>query len=173
MGYSEYSHRHNFSVWAAARAAQRGFTNVEMLRDALEQCGIDIYVKNSCQKSDFDDNHRKWCNSICDYLNEKGVQNVTYGRAAKLVNVYLKSMVVLNNLSGEEAEYIHPPIDRILLQKLAKKPGIEKSTKKTLKESNWTQLEEKAYIDLIAILKMINGDQPFWMIEEYWTVTNE
>lgn len=173
MEYSEYSHRHNFSIWAAARAAQRGFTNVEMLRNALERCGIDIYIKSPCQKCDFDDSHKKWCNSICDYLNEKGVKNVTYGRAAKLVNVYLKSMVVLNDLSGEEAGYIHPPLDRILLQNIARNPGLEKSAKKTIKKSNWTQLEEKGYFDLIAILKEINGNQPFWMIEEYWTVTNE
>jgi hypothetical protein len=29
-------HRHNFAVWAAARAAQRGFTTVENLKAALE-----------------------------------------------------------------------------------------------------------------------------------------
>lgn len=130
MPYSEYKHRHNFSVWAAARAAQRGFTNVEMLRDALEQCGIDVFVNTPSTESEFEGHHKQWCNSICDFLNEKGVQNVTYGRAAKLVNVYLKSMLVLKNLSGEPAKFIHPPIDRILLQNIAKNVTMEKEEKR-------------------------------------------
>ena len=173
MPYSEYKHRHNFSVWAAARAAQRGFTNVEMLRDALEQCGIDVFVNNPSPASTFDAQHKLWCNSICDYLNEKGVQNVSYGRAAKLVNVYLKSMLVLNDLSGELAAFIHPPIDRILLQNIAKNVTMEKDEKKKLKATNWTQLEEEEYFQLISTLKALNGNQPFWQLEEHWTVTNE
>ena len=172
MTYSEYTHRHNFAVWAAARAAQRGFTNVEMLRDALEQSGIESFIEKPSQESDFDNQHKLWCNSICDYLKEKGVQNVSYGRAAKLVNVYLKSMVVLNNISAKPAAFIHPPIDRILLQNLAKKTA-DMETKKRLKESNWTQLEEPEYFDLIGILKAINGNRPLWLVEEHWTVTNE
>ena len=46
MAYTEFQHQHNFSVWAGARAAQRGFTNVELLRDALEQCGVTEFSKN-------------------------------------------------------------------------------------------------------------------------------
>lgn len=173
MPYSEYNHRHNFSVWAAARAAQRGFTNVEMLRDALEQCGIDVFVNNPSPESEFEGRHKQWCNSICDYLNEKGVHNVSYGRAAKLVNVYLKSMLVLKNLSGEPAKFIHPPIDRILLQNIAKNVTMEKEEKKMLKATNWTQLQEEEYFQLINTLKGINGNRPFWQLEEHWTVTNE
>jgi hypothetical protein len=173
MTYTEYKHRHNFSVWAAARAAQRGFTNVEMLRDAIEQCGINTFVNNPSPESEFEAQHRQWCNSICDYLNEKGVQNVSYGRAAKLVNVYLKGMLVLNNLSGEPAKFIHPPIDRILLQNIVKNVAIEKEEKKRLKSTNWTQLQEEDYFRLISTLKTINGNRPFWQLEEHWTVTNE
>lgn len=173
MTYSENKHRHNFAVWAAARAAQRGFTNVEMLKEALEQCGIENFVSSPSEVTDFDNKHKAWCKSICDYLEEKGVQNVTYGRAAKLVNVYLKSMVVLQNLAGEAAKIIHPPIDRILLQNIAKSLDISKENKKILKSANWTQVSEEEYFNIIQILKTTNKDRPFWMIEEYWTVTNE
>lgn len=173
MIYTEHLHRHNFSVWAAARAAQRGFTNVETLRYALEQCGIDNFINNPRQEVEFDALHKQWCNGICDYLNEKGVKNVSYGRAAKLVNVYLKSMLVLNDLSGELAAFIHPPIDRILLKNIAKNIELEKEKKKIINTTNWTQLEEDDYFELISILKAIVGNQPFWRIEEHWTVTNE
>lgn len=173
MPYSEYDHRHNFSIWAAARAAQRGFTNVEMLRKALEQCGIENFVMNPSSETEFEQLHRKWCNSICDYLSEKGVKNVSYGRAAKLVNVYLKGMLVLNNLSGEPAKYIHPPIDRILLKNITNKLLIEENDQRRIKAINWTHLQENDYFQLVGLLKKINGDRPFWQLEEHWTVTNE
>ena len=172
MSYSEYEHRHNFSIWAAARAAQRGLTSVKNLRDALEQSDIEIFVNNPSSESTFKAQHKEWCKSICKYLDKKGVQNVSYGRAAKLVNVYLKGMLVLNDLSGDPAKFIHPPIDRILLQNVAKIPTIGTEEKKKLQTTNWTQLQEDDYFQLIDILKDINGDRPFWQIEKYWTVTH-
>jgi hypothetical protein len=39
-----FEHRHRFAVWAAARAAQRGFVTVEKLRDALEATDIVAFV---------------------------------------------------------------------------------------------------------------------------------
>jgi hypothetical protein len=40
MSYDLTEHRRRFAAWAAARGAQRGFTTVDSLRDALENCGI-------------------------------------------------------------------------------------------------------------------------------------
>jgi hypothetical protein len=42
--YDVFEHRHRFAVWAAARAAQRGFVTVEKLRDALEATDIVAFV---------------------------------------------------------------------------------------------------------------------------------
>jgi len=171
--YSNYKHRHNFAIWAAARAAQRGFTNVINLKNALESSSIGEFVEKPSGESKFDKKHAKWCNRICDYLHNQGVNEATYGRAAKLVNVYLKSMVVLLDLSSEAAKFIHPPIDRILLQNIARDPNVNKEYSRKLRNTNWTSLDESEYFDLISILKEINGDQPFWKIEEYWDVTSE
>jgi len=173
MSYSEYKHRHNFAVWAAARAAQRGFTNIQMLQNAIEQCGIEAFVQCPSKESEFKTRHKNWCNSICDYLNIHGVSNVSYGRAAKLVNVYLKGMVVLIDPYGEPAKFIHPPIDRILLQNIAKNFNLDRQVEKKLKTTNWTQLDEKDYFVLIDRLRLINGSRPFWQLEEYWTITNQ
>lgn len=176
MTYSDFQHKHNFSVWAGARAAQRGFTNVELLRDSLDQSGIKDFVKNISSinsPADFDESHKAWCNSICDYLDQKGVQNVTYGRAAKLVAVYLKAIVVLSDLQSIQSKFIHPPIDRILLQNISKKPGVSKENKKKLSSTNWTQLDVDEYFDILNILRGIINPEPFWKIEEYWTVTND
>jgi hypothetical protein len=40
VSYELLEHRHRFAVWAAARAAQRGFTTVANLRDALQATDI-------------------------------------------------------------------------------------------------------------------------------------
>lgn len=174
MSYSEFKHRHNFAVWAAARAAQRGFTNVETLRDALEATTIQSFVSSPhTTEPEFERKHKEWCSCICRFLEGKKVKNVTYGRAAKLVNVYLKSMVVLNDLSGEAAKLIHPPIDRILLKNIAKIDTIGKFEKNILNAIKWTKLKEAEYFDLVKLLKHINGPRPFWLIEEYWTVVDE
>ena len=175
MAYTEFRHQHNFSVWAGARAAQRGFTNVELLRDALEQCGVTEFSKNlnliTCVV-DFDRKHREWCNSICDYLNEKGVQNVTYGRAAKLIAVYLKSIIVLPNIHTPQAGFIHPPIDRILLQNLSQLSAVSQEDSKLLKNTNWTELDESNYYNVLRIICSITVAEPNWKIEEFWTITN-
>jgi len=155
--YSKYQHRHNFSVWAAARAAQRAFTDVETLRTALEASDIKSFIQEPCGRAAFDEAHKTWCGQIIGHLQEVGISKATYGRAAKLVNVYLKSMIVLRDLESEEADYIHPPIDRILLKSLARDESISASDRKILREIRWTKLTEKGYFDLIGVLKRISA----------------
>ncbi|HEY4362510.1 MAG TPA: hypothetical protein VGN17_16175 [Bryobacteraceae bacterium] len=69
--YDIFEHRHRFSVWAAARAAQRGFTTVAHLRDALEQSGVVEFVaietNAATDARTFDQVHREWCRSIIRY----------------------------------------------------------------------------------------------------------
>jgi hypothetical protein len=169
--YSAHEHRHNFAVWAAARATQRGFTTTDNLRKALESTGINDFLETPCGEEAFDKWHRRWCNSICDHLATNNIDDATYGRAAKLVAVYLKSMVVLPNLASDEAAYVHPPVDRILLQNIAKDPGVSAEHSQTLRNTSWTQLDEQSYFDVLSILREVNGDRPFWKLEEYWDVT--
>lgn len=171
--YGACQHRHNFAIWVAARGTQRGFTDTDNLKDALESSSIRGFVEAPCGRRAFDDHHRRWCNSICDHLTEEEGEEATYGRAAKLVAVYLKSMVVLPNLDSEEAAYIHPPIDRILLQNIAKDPAVDAEHAQILRNTSWTKLDEQAYFNVLSILQEVNGDRPFWKLEEYWDVTPE
>src|SRR6266508_3188806 len=65
VGYELDEHRHRFSVWAAARATQRGLCDVVTLREALENCGVVAFVRgtdlNSVGASEFAKYHREWC----------------------------------------------------------------------------------------------------------------
>ena len=119
--YTIHEHRHRFAAWAAARAAQRQFTTVARLRSALDAANIrerlTVPETYHLSPTQFDAVHRTWCKAICDSLSQASVAHVAYGRAAKLVAVYLKTVVLI----GEGCETalgrcLHPPIDRTLLR---------------------------------------------------------
>jgi hypothetical protein len=173
MRYDIYQHRHNFAVWAAARASQRRLTTVDTLRKALESSEVVAFVRDQVSEEIdsevFAAKHRSWCEEIVRFLLDAGVMNATFGRAAKLVAVYLKSMVVIGPFADSDlARVAHPPIDRILLRNLARAEGLEVGLRTMLRTTNWTDLDRVAYYALIeALPKLV----PFWKLEEYWTVT--
>jgi len=145
MPYDLFIHRHNFAVWAAARAAQRGWqgANVQILREALEASGVQRFLPDpeflntSCNR--FEELHKSWCVAIVATLNARAIQNVTYGRAAKLLAVYLKSMVIIGGAAYSSiARCVHPPIDRRLLQALAGDSRYEEQKRTVWRQTNWT-----------------------------------
>jgi hypothetical protein len=95
---------------------------------------------------------------------------VTYGRAAKLVAVYLKAIVLMgDSYNSPLGRNLHPPIDRILLRSLASLKSIASPHQKSWGGINWTELDEPAYHELISQLRdVIGAGAPFWVIEEYW-----
>jgi hypothetical protein len=179
MKYDIGEHRHRFSVWAAARAAQRGFTTVENLRLALEHSGVLSFLTSAgadiVNADDFDELHRSWCRAITARLADAKVQKVTFGRAAKLLAVYLKSVVVLGAAPDSNlGKVAHPPIDAILLSNLVKSPVVVSEHKVEWATVRWTRLDEGGYYRLIEQLRSVLAPgEPFWMLERYWTVTDE
>jgi hypothetical protein len=170
-------HRHRFCAWAAARAAQRQFTSVRNLCRALETCSVREFLASAeaetIDEAGFEARHRQWCHSVMRSLNEAGVQNVTYGRAAKLLAVYLKGMVVLGPVNGTLGSVAHPPVDLILLRNLCRDADVESPWKAAWTKVKWTKLNEGAYYELIGQLReALPSAAPFWQIERYWTVTD-
>jgi len=177
INYSLEEHKHNFSVWAAARATQRSFTTVENLRNALEQSGIREFLQDPVSKNTtspmYHELHSKYCNSIMDYLTKLNIDGVTFGRAAKLIAIYLKSMIVNCDEHCSLSINAYPPIDSILLKNISKDIKLPKELRKKCEKIKWTFLDEVKYNNLINDLKTyVIFDQPMWYIEKYWTVTN-
>jgi hypothetical protein len=178
MDYGIEEHRHRFSVWAAARAAQRGFTTVGKLRDALSASKVREFLKSpeaeSIDAEAFEKRHREWCHAIILSLTNAGVEKVTYGRAAKLIAVYLKSAVVLGRRETSLSRVAHPPIDRILLSQLVAAEKVESEHKTAWATMRWTSLDEAQYYQLVEQLRTtLASGEPFWMLEQYWIVANE
>lgn len=170
MAYTFERHLHNYACWTAARAVQRNFTNTPNIIRAIEHSDL-MQLENLKVNSseEYDVFHRKCCNQLIDYFKkEYDLKTTTYGRAAKIVAIYLKTAVIVRySGEGKLAEVAHPPIDRILLSNLRIKKsflGIEYKT-------NWTELDEIQYFALIAKLRTLPLEK-FWQIEEFWDVSN-
>jgi hypothetical protein len=181
MIYDLFEHRHRFSVWAGARAAQRGWAKAKtpVLGEAVENCGVVGFLRAETaapiDELRFEEFHRAWCRKIVTFLEKKGIPNATYGRAAKLVAVYLKAMVVVGpSWNTDLARVLHPPIDEKLLDKVSRSPEISSLHQPRWGRIKWTKLDAPAYYQLIAELKesLPDGD-PFWTLERFWTVTDE
>ncbi|NKK80164.1 hypothetical protein [Rhizobium leguminosarum] len=101
------------------------------------------------------------------------------GVAAKLINVYLKSLfhtdinVVSEDRRPEIAaklDMLHPPIDRLLMDELCRKDvgGIRRIWK-TMTARNWSSLNSDEYERLIKVIR-IHTCGKMWMIEQHWPV---
>ena len=97
----------------------------------------------------------------CNY----GIENsLTYGRAAKIIAIYLKTCVVFcKNSKCNKSNVIHPPIDGTLLLNLSKIESL-----KCLKSKTWTTLNEDMYWKIISQIRQ-HFNKSDWTIEEYWT----
>jgi len=177
MTYSHFQHRHNFAAWCAARAVQRGFTKTPILKDALEKSGVVDFIKEyageEVSHEDYDKLHESWCNAILKIWEKAEVKGASYGRAAKLLAIYLKSMIVVQFAGSSLSNVAHPPIDRIILQNISKDKTIHHPNKSKWKEISWTHLDKAAYSNLISDFKNIFKGKPFWSIERYWTVQDD
>jgi hypothetical protein len=112
--------------------------------------------------------------SVVASLEKARIPNVTFGRAAKLIAMYLKAIVVLGSGSGTAFSRIaHPPIDSLLLRNLAASP-VNSEHKSKWAKTKWTKLNDQQYYELIMQLRQVlDCEEPFWMLERFWTVTND
>jgi hypothetical protein len=169
MAYTFNEHLHNYAVWAAARAVARNFTNTANVKSAIEQTGLRKLIDSDERFSSdsFDQFHRETARKIINHLKyvDKGLEEkATYGRAAKIIAIYIKTAIVVKDSGASNlARTAHPPIDRILLT------NANKNHKKLeLIRYNWTQLSENKYFELIEKLRTIELES-FWKLERYWS----
>lgn len=173
--YSYHKHLHNYAVWTAARAAQRGFTTTKNIKFAIESTEIRPLLEGNKEILDseaFDEFHTKCCKKIIAEFN--GFENidkskVTFGRAAKIVNIYIKTAIVIPTPNSPLSHIAHPPIDRILLM------GLQEGLKMKFDNISWTGFNQEAYSKIIAQCRELGYGTtlPFWSIEKYWNLVRE
>ncbi|MBY0538402.1 hypothetical protein K2P47_03315 [Patescibacteria group bacterium] len=128
-------------------------------------------------QKEFDTWHSRMRESICltasKNLNVNG--KCTHGIAAKLINIYLKTIFVvgvhgkLNSSQTTLLNLIHPPIDRTLLNELAKNNigGYRSEWRKFIK-IGFSSFTSTQYENVIELVIKSNNGNPLWMIEEHF-----
>ena len=181
--YDLAEHRFRFAAWLSSRVAGASPLcrfKVETGLKLLEKCD----VKNCFQtwedlpesQEEFDDKHTEICCKILSESADIGVcSKFTYGIAAKLFNCYLKAIYQCGIQQVSEPEkfkrinFIHPPIDRILLENCRK---AKPSHFKDLKNISWSTYEKEDYQKVIKLiqsyLETYHENKPLWFIERYW-----
>lgn len=111
MDYTFEKHLHNYACWTASRAVQRNFTTTEIIVKAIESTNLKRVDELNIQSAtDFDSFHRDCCNQLIRCFETNKIR-ASYGRAAKIVAIYLKTSVVIRHSGeGKLAELAHPPI---------------------------------------------------------------
>lgn len=164
--YSFEQHVHNYAVWTAARAVQRNFTATVNIKQAIEQTTLRTFAAHNdiTTSQQYDEYHEYWADNLITAFSNIGIKDCSYGRAAKVISIYLKTSVLLcNRASCNASKLIHPPIDGILLKRISSQPGL-----KDLARVRWTQLSKREYWILVERLKVHFGAFD-WRLEEYWT----
>ena len=162
--------RHTFATWAAARASQRGcpsfrtercITFLGNFRGVL----VKFLKENEPAQATFDAHHPAWVREVM----RQAASNVTFGRAAKLINVYIKQIVVLGRDWANWRDCAHPPIDRRLIAAASATLATQDATgARWLASQAWTKLTETEYRRAIIALRLV--DPVGWKLEAtHWT----
>jgi hypothetical protein len=163
MGKYNFSeHLHRYAVWTAARAVQCGLTSTKNIQAAIDKTGLNRFLDSDLVMSEveFDKFHRETAKKLIEELKDFGL---TYGQAAKIIAIYLKTSVIIRTSGKSElSKFIHPPIDHILLTNIN-----NDHHELGLKGIKWTQLTETEYFDVIDKIRLLKFEY-FWEVEQYW-----
>lgn len=160
-----------FAIWTAATAAKssarqgkyikgttikRTFATADIEEIATDSGLTKLTVQEIGKYSmeEYDDLHTEMCESIMRHAMKRNI-SLTYGIAAKIVNVYIKTISI--NLGKNEypvLRYIHPPVDRRILTNIGaafkNSPFWRKNSKKA-----WTKLSKDEYMDIINSMRKL------------------
>lgn len=107
-----------------------------------------------------------------------GVADFTFGRAQKLVNIYLKTILVCGgHHQHPSVALLHPPLDfelfkglRSFLSKNRATMGKARSAFIAAQKCNqrWTKFSEADYVAHIDAIKLLMAGKPLYQVEEHW-----
>lgn len=177
MEYNIERHIHLYSSWAASRAASTSKINrftVEIGQNILENAGFKNLILNPdglpADEIKFDNQHKIWREEIIYLSKEFANKEFSHGIAAKMINIYLKSIIICGGFHEHpNSRFIHPPIDSILLEGLASRKfnGDDEFWRNAKKEA-WSNFDSNYYQEVINKIRAGLKGAPLWSIEKYW-----
>jgi hypothetical protein len=174
MSYSFKNHKHNFAAWCASRAASSSTCRFRVKdgKAIIEEVGLQnlvLGVTIPTQPEKMDAFHSGLRQKVVQAALRHGFA-FSDGIAAKLINVYLKAFLLLDQ-DGESPTIaeLHPPVDREMLRALIASGLGNNELWCISQEVGWTHFSGPQYEAVIAGLRELLGPgTPLWMAEQYW-----
>jgi hypothetical protein len=174
MPYTIEEHIHRGAVWDAGRAASvKGCRfKVTQAKAILERCGFNIdrcKLETLPGPTTVDARHLEWRTQVIDAACRLDVK-FTHGVAAKLINCYLKARFLCAGYhEHERVKCLHPPIDAVLLDELARKNvgGFQREWRRFY-NMRWSKFDAETYQSVIDQIRRAIPGRSLWEIEEYW-----
>ena len=175
MSYDIKEHKHRYAAWAASRASsvkgcrfkvRKGEMIIEKIK--LKDL-IDCSQKLPQPSTQFDIFHRELREAAITESKNLDL-NFTHGVAAKLINVYMKTIFICGDHSTcSVIASIHPPIDGLLLKSLYDKNigGLKEEWRIAISK-RWSKFDSATYELVIKNIRKVQGNKPLWEIEEHW-----
>ncbi|KQW38369.1 hypothetical protein ASC76_10115 [Rhizobacter sp. Root404] len=106
------------------------------------------------------------------------IADFSFGRAQKLVNIYLKTVLVCGGHHQDpRVALLHPPLDFELFKGLRRFLSKNRATLREARlafiaaqRSNprWTTFSEADYLAHIKAIKLLMAGKPLYQVEEHW-----
>ncbi|WP_244818580.1 hypothetical protein [Caballeronia sp. Lep1P3] len=181
--YSIEKHKHMYAKWCAAAAYRRGLpgANNSLAFELIEGSGLSEVTGPEHIGQNVDEWQMSFMETIEAAALQSGVSGFSFGRAQKLVNIYLKTVLVCGGHHRHPSvALLHPPLDRELfggirsfLSKNHTAMGEAWSafTAAQNRNSKWTTFTKIDYVAHIDAIKLLMAGKPLYQVEEYWDLS--
>jgi hypothetical protein len=178
--YSIEMHKHLYARWCAAAAYRRGLAGGgnALAFKLIEESGLGKVSGPEDIGQNVDEWQIGFMKKIVDNATKQRVTDFSFGRAQKLVNIYLKTVLVCGGHHQHKlVALLHPPLDSELFKGLR---SFLWENRKRLAEAraafiaaqklnpSWTTFSEDDYRKHMEAIKLLMDGQPLYLVEEHW-----
>lgn len=178
--YSIEKHKDMYARWCAAAAYGRGLADGgnSLAFRLIEVSGLGQVAGPDDIGQDVDEWQMSFMKKIDSEAVRLGIGDFSFGRAQKLVNIYLKAILVCGGHHHHpNVALLHPPLDyelfkglRTFLWKNRKSMSEARAAFLAAQKSNprWTHFSEADYVTHIDAIKLLMAGKPLYQVEEHW-----
>ncbi|VWC72779.1 hypothetical protein BLA18112_02068 [Burkholderia lata] len=181
--YSIEKHKHMYAKWCAAAAYGRGLAggNNSLAFELIEVSGLGEVTGPEHIGQNVDEWQMSFMKKIETEAVRLGVGDFSFGRAQKLVNIYLKTVLVCGGHHQHPGvALLHPPLDFELFKGLrsflwknraAMREAWSAFNSAQKRNPRWTTFSETDYVAHIDAIKLLMAGKPLYQVEEYWDLS--
>jgi len=180
--YPIEKHKHLYAKWCAAAAYGRGLVGGgnALAFELIEASGLGQITGPEHIGEDVDQWQIGFMRKIVAEAARRNVSDFSFGRAQKLVNIYLKTVLVCGgHHQHPSVALLHPPLDLELFKGLRSFLSKNRTTLATARSAficaqkrnpSWTKFDEGDYKAHIDAIKLLMAGKPLYQIEEHWAL---